>query len=122
MKFLVDANLSPQVAARLNHAGHDAAHVIDHGLLSATDEAILGHALAHDQVIVSADTDFTIMLAVSGDKSPSLILLRSADRVPPRDQAELILANLPSVIEELDAGAVVSLSPTRLRVRLLPMR
>jgi predicted nuclease of predicted toxin-antitoxin system len=75
MRFLVDANLSPKVAARLAAAGHDATHVADHGLLAAADDVILAYALSHDQVIVSADTDFTIMLAVSGAKSPSLILL-----------------------------------------------
>jgi predicted nuclease of predicted toxin-antitoxin system len=122
MKFLVDANLSPKVAARLSTAGHEATHVIDHGLLAATDDTILLHAVGHGEVIVSADTDFTIMLAVSGAKSPSLILLRSADRLAPVDQADLILANLPAVLNDLEAGAVVSLSTTRLRVRSLPMR
>ncbi len=73
-------------------------------------------------MIVSADTDFTLMLAVSGATSPSLVLLRSADRLAPADQADLILVNLPTVLKELDAGAVVSLSTTRLRVRPLPIR
>lgn len=121
MRFLVDANLSPKVADRLRRAGHEATHVADHELLSAADDAFLAHALAHHQVIVSADTDFTIMLAVSGAASPSLILLRSADRLPPTDQAELVLANLGSVEDDLEAGAVVSLSTGRLRVRPLPM-
>ncbi|MGH3935113.1 MAG: DUF5615 family PIN-like protein [Pseudonocardiaceae bacterium] len=32
MRFLVDANLSPRIAARLCAGGYEAAHVQDHGL------------------------------------------------------------------------------------------
>jgi predicted nuclease of predicted toxin-antitoxin system len=122
MRFLVDANRSPRVAALLREAGHEAAHVVDHGMLAATDDVILTHALSEGAVIISADTDFTTMLAVRGAKSPSLILLRSSDRLTAADQADLIIANLPSVADYLEAGAVVSLSSTHLRVRPLPMR
>lgn len=45
MKFLVDANLSPQVAARLSKDGHEASHVRDHGLLKATDQVIARFAV-----------------------------------------------------------------------------
>jgi predicted nuclease of predicted toxin-antitoxin system len=122
MRLLVDANLSPNVAARLRDAGHEATHVADHGLLDASDDVILSHALANHQVIVSADTDFTALLALSGRASPSLVLLRSADHLTPTDQGDLLVANLPAVVKDLEAGAVVSLSPAHLRVRPLPMR
>jgi predicted nuclease of predicted toxin-antitoxin system len=42
LRFLVDANLSPQVATRLRSAG--LTHVSDEGLLTADDLLILGHA------------------------------------------------------------------------------
>jgi predicted nuclease of predicted toxin-antitoxin system len=122
MRLLIDANISPRVAARLHHAGHDATHVAGHGLLQASDHAILAHALAEGRVIVSADTDFTTMLALTGQPSPSLILLRSADHLTPDEQAGLLVANIPAVAKDLDSGAVVSLSPSRLRVRPLPLR
>lgn len=41
MKLLVDANLSPRVAAILRSAGHDARHVTDVGLGTASDAEIL---------------------------------------------------------------------------------
>ncbi|MGH3912280.1 MAG: DUF5615 family PIN-like protein [Pseudonocardiaceae bacterium] len=41
MKLLVDADLSPRVAAQLCDGGYHASHVQDHGLLNASDEAIL---------------------------------------------------------------------------------
>ena len=40
MRLLIDANLSPRVAASLGSAGFEAIHVVDVGLLTAADEAI----------------------------------------------------------------------------------
>jgi predicted nuclease of predicted toxin-antitoxin system len=122
VRLLIDANLSPRVAAKLCEAGHDAVHVADIGLLSASDEAIMAHAVASHQVIISADADFGELLAVAGATRPSVVLLRSADRLTPHQQAALLADNLPAVAAELDRGAVVSIARGRLRVRLLPVR
>jgi hypothetical protein len=54
-------------------------HVGDIGMLSASDDAILAHAATSGQVIISADTDFGVLLAVSGASRPSVVLLRSSD-------------------------------------------
>lgn len=121
MKLLVDANLSPRMAAQLRDSGYEASHVVDHGLLRAADDAILAYARALGHVIVSADTDFATLLALSGGESPSLVLLRSADHLTPGEQAALLTANLPAVTADLDSGAVVSLSRMHLRVRALPV-
>jgi len=122
LRFLVDANLSPRVAARLRLEGHDVAHVGDVGLLTADDETILAHASRDERTIVSADADFATLLAVANRGEPSLILLRSADLLTPSQQAELILANLETVAADLRTGAVVTIGRGHLRVRTLPMR
>jgi len=123
VRLLVDANLSPKVAAQLTGAGFEAVHVADVGLLTAPDDAILRYAAANEFVIVSADTDFGELLAASrGAVSPSVILLRSADHLTPNQQAALLAANLPAVADDLDAGALVSIARGRLRVRALPVR
>lgn len=123
MRLLVDANLSPRVAAQLNSMGFEAVHVADVGLLTAADDVILTYADANGLVIVSADTDFGELLAASrGAVSPSVVLLRSADHLTPEQQAALLAANLPAVADELDAGALVSIARGRLRVRSLPVR
>ena len=57
MRFLVDANISPRVAADLNAAGHNAVHVFERDLGEAIDHAILGAAEVDDRVIISGDTD-----------------------------------------------------------------
>jgi predicted nuclease of predicted toxin-antitoxin system len=122
VKLLVDANLSPKVAELLSAAGFEATHVRDHDLLTAPDEEISAYAVAHDQVIVSSDSDFASMLALSGRTSPSLVLMRSADAMTPTEQGHLLVNNLPTVAESLGHGAVVSISRLHLRVRRLPLR
>jgi predicted nuclease of predicted toxin-antitoxin system len=121
MKFLVDANLAPRVAARLGEAGHKAVHVDRVGLGTASDEAILAHSHRAGAIVLTADADFGALLALSGRPGPSVILLRSADHLTPDAQANLVLHVLGHVDEDLAAGAIASVTPERIRVRLLPV-
>lgn len=65
MRLLIDANLSPKVAAALCKAGLESVHVGDVGLLTAADRGILDYAAANALVIVSADSDFGELLAAA---------------------------------------------------------
>ena len=121
MKLLLDANLSPEVGGRLKEAGHDAIHVRDIGLLTATDPEILRSAAKEERILLTADSDFGALLALGSLASPSVLLLRSADHLRPSEQAELIAANLPQIAEDLEKGAIVSLTRNRLRIRELPI-
>jgi hypothetical protein len=67
VRLLIDANLSPKVAAALCKAGLESVHVGDVGLLAAPDRSILDYAAANALVIVSANSDFGELLATSGD-------------------------------------------------------
>lgn len=121
MKLLLDANLSPEVARLLKKAGHDAIHVRDIGLLSAPDPEILQAAANGKWVLITADSDFGALLALGSLASPSVLLLRSADHLRPPAQASLIAANLPSIADDLEKGAVATLTTERLRLRGLPI-
>ena len=121
MKLLLDANLSPEVGRRLKETGHDAIHVADIGLLTATDPIILRAAAKEERILLTADSDFGALLALGSLASPSVLLLRSADHLRPSEQAELIAANLPQIAKDLENGAIVSLTRDRLRVRELPV-
>lgn len=121
MNFLVDANLSPRVAARLTAAGHPSRHVADCGLGNALDSEILTFADEQRWVVLTADTDFGSLLAATSATSPSVVRLRSQDHLTPDQQAEQLLANLGTVEGDLAAGAVVTLGRGRLRVRALPI-
>ena len=120
MRLLVDANLSPVVAARLRGAGHEAIHVYDVHLAQARDETVLEYALEHDYVVVSADTDFAAILAELDSAKPSFVLLRHVNEMSPEEHAALLLANLDALAEDLEAGAVASFARGTIRVRRLP--
>jgi predicted nuclease of predicted toxin-antitoxin system len=121
VRFLLDANLSPEVARRLGSSGHDAVHVGELGLLSAPDPEIMEAADKANRILVTADSDFAALLALGAARAPSVVLLRSADHMRPPEQAALLAANLPAVAEDLERGAIVSLTRRHLRVRQLPI-
>ena len=121
MKFLLDANLSPRLIDVLGLAGHEAIHVASIRLLTASDTHIFDYAAASGHVIITADSDFSMLLAARGSARPSVVLLRHVAELPMHAHAELLIANLPTVVDDLDLGCVVSLSPTRLAIRRLPI-
>lgn len=121
MKFLIDNALSPVVATELQKAGHEASHVRDHHLQTASDEEIFEFATLRDEVIVSADTDFGMLLALRQETKPSFILFRRTSKRRPHEQAALLLANLSSVSDALQRGCIVVIEETRIRVRSLPI-
>ena len=121
MRFLIDNNLSPLLAELLKAAGHDAAHVRDYGLQAATDPVVLSQARDEARVLISADTDFGTLLAREKANHPSLLLIRRLTGRRATEQAAVILANLESVADDLDAGAVVVLTDDWIRVRRLPI-
>ena len=121
MKFLIDANLSPSVASGLCDVGFEAVHVLDLGLLRSSDDDIFDRAALDGLVVVTADSDFGRLLALRRASSPSVVQLRHVAELLPGVHLNLLVANLPAVVEDLETGAIVSLSPTRLAIRTLPM-
>jgi len=119
MKFLIDNALSPEVAGGLTRAGHDAVHVRALDLQQAVDDIIFQAAVDQDRVLVSADTDFGMMLIARKETRPSVILLRHGAPRRPDEQVAMLLSNLSSVAADLQAGAIVVFQKDRIRVRRL---
>jgi predicted nuclease of predicted toxin-antitoxin system len=74
VRFLLDQNRSPRLAVVLTAHGHDAVHTLELGLEQADDDELLEAARNDDRVLISGDTNFGALLALSGETSPSVIL------------------------------------------------
>ena len=112
--------LALRVAAELRADGHDAIHLSEQGLSRLQDEEIFVKATSEGRTIVTADLDFGEILARTGSKSVSVIVLRlvnlEANQVVP-----LLRHVLVTAAAELDRGAVVLVEESRFRIRRLPL-
>jgi len=121
VKFLIDQNRSPRLAALLRESGHDAVHTLELGLERAEDIDLLLLAEREGRTVASGDTDFGTLLEVSGRTSPSVILFRSRTALTAEQHAELIVSHLDDLTPDLLDGAVVVVSDERIRIRRLPL-
>ena len=121
MRFLIDNPVSPRVAEALAHSGHDAVHVRDYGLQTADDSTLLERASQEKRVIVTADTDFGLLLAKRQVRRPSVVLFHHSFPHRPSEQTKILLENLPELTGPLDEGSLVVLESRRIRIRTLPI-
>ncbi|WP_326523118.1 DUF5615 family PIN-like protein [Sphingomonas sp.] len=61
MNFLIDAQLSLALVPCVRERGHEAAHVVDIGMVSASDSAIATRVEADGAILVSNDEDFVTL-------------------------------------------------------------
>jgi predicted nuclease of predicted toxin-antitoxin system len=120
MKLLVDMNLSPRWVALLIDAGFEALHWSAIGRADAPDSEIMAYAAEHNCVVLTHDIDFGGILAATHGEKPSVVQLRTDD-VSPHSVGPQVIAALHHMESELEAGALLTVDPQRLRVRLLPL-
>ena len=120
MKLLVDMNLSPRWVDFVTEAGWAALHWSTVGRATAADTEIMHYAAKHDYVVLTHDLDFSAILAATHGDKPSVIQLRSDDISPAAIGARVIAA-LRQIGPELEAGALLTIGPRQVRVRMLPI-
>jgi predicted nuclease of predicted toxin-antitoxin system len=120
MKFLADMGISPRSVSRLRELGYDAVHLIERDLGRMTDNEILEVARLEGRVVLTSDLDFGDLLASSREALPSVIIFRLRDMRSPNVSHHLEQA-LKQHSGALEAGAIISLSERRIRIRSLPI-
>jgi len=120
MKLLLDQGLPRSTPLFLAEAGVTAEHVGGIGMATATDAEILSAALDRDAIVVSLDSDFHALLAMSGASGPSVVRIR-IEGLKGQAITGLLLQVLSAITHELEAGAVASVTRQRIRVRALPI-
>ena len=121
MKVLIDMNLSPRWARVLADAGIEAAHWSGLGAGNAPDIEIMDFARAHGYVVFTHDLDFSAILAATHGEKPSVVQVRSED-VSPEAIGSAVVAAFRQTEENLAQGAILTVEPDRMRIRLLPLR
>lgn len=74
MRFLVDAQLPPLLAARLRELGHDAEHVFERFPPDTADGTLWQYAIASGAVVISKDQDFSIRAITAHERAPVIWL------------------------------------------------
>jgi predicted nuclease of predicted toxin-antitoxin system len=102
--FVIDAQLPPSLAETLRAAGYDAVHVVDLGLLTATDRQIWQEVILRSAVLVTKDRDFSLLRAASD--GPVILWVRTGN-VRNRPLITQMMRALPEIICAIERGEAV---------------
>lgn len=120
-RVLLDQGVPRDAAVTLRNLGWDVMHAGELGLGAAEDSEILTRAQSENRVCVTLDSDFHALLALSGASSPSVVRVR-LEKIGGPEMARILGAVWQQHEADLDAGAVVTVTAGRVRVRPLPIR
>jgi len=121
MKLLLDMNLSPLWKNRLAELSIESDHWSNVGAANASDTEIMAYAKANRLIVLTQDLDFSAILAATNGELPSVVQIRGSE-VSFEVIGNQVVAALIQMTAELESGALLSIDPTRTRMRLLPLR
>ncbi len=120
MKILVDMCLSPTWIEYLAGQGIEAQYWSQVGDPRAPDRAIMEFARQNELVLFTHDLDFGNILAATRARGPSVIQVRTEDPVP-EVMGVLVASAIVEHAAHLVDGALITVEPDRMRVRILPI-
>ncbi|MFZ5447572.1 MAG: DUF5615 family PIN-like protein [Thermodesulfobacteriota bacterium] len=121
MKILIDMNLPPRWMEIFAKAGFEAVHWSQVGAPTASDREIMAWARDNGYIVFTHDLDFSALLAATQGDGPSVIQVRTQN-VLPEAIGELVVDSLRRFQNELVKGAIITIDPSRARIRILPLR
>jgi predicted nuclease of predicted toxin-antitoxin system len=120
VKILIDMNLSPAWVEFFTSRRFESAHWSSLGDPKALDPTIMDFARENRWVVFTHDLDFGNILAVTHARGPSVIQARVEDPIPSTIGEAVTVAILENAAH-LERGALITLDPDRLRIRILPI-
>lgn len=120
MKLLVDMNLSPGWVSMLGSYGWTAQHWSAIGQGNAPDAELLSWAREQGYVVLTQDLDFSQLLFATRERGPSVVLLRLENEFDEASRRH-VCATLKLAEQDLVAGALLTVTSKRARLRRLPI-
>ena len=103
MEVWIDAQLPPALATSLRRVfAVEARHVLDLGLVNASDEKIFQAARATDAIVITKDSDFVRLQDREGP--PPRVLWLTVGNVPNAELWRILEGNWARVMAHFDAG------------------
>jgi len=114
LRFLIDAQLPPKLAATLRDLGVEATHVAAIGMLASPDHSIWSEANRLNAALVTKDRDF-LTIRAAAESGPTVVWVR-AGNVDNRQLIASFVRAIPAVMAAIERGeAVVEIvAPRRL--------
>ena len=120
-RLLLDQGVARSAGDTLRALGWDVVHVGEIGLAQAEDVDIIEAARSQQRVCVTRDSDFHALLALSGEKLPSVIRIR-IESLTGEGVARVLLTVFERFEDQLSRGAFVTVTAGKIRLRPLPIR
>ena len=119
MRFIIDENMSPAIAALLRDGGHDAIAVAQDAP-QTPDSGVLAWAVWESRILATLDTDFGFLIYDQALPAPPAVVLFRLGDMPANDTARFIVRNL--MAERDWTGHFWVIGKVSIRNRPLPHR
>ena len=103
MRFFVDENLSPTLAAVCRDAGYDATTVRDRGMLNATDREVSKLCFDEERILVTNNAVDFLALAERDGLHPGLVFIPLGSGEEMRASMRLAIVEVERLAAEVDS-------------------